>query len=200
VSEHGADSFNADPAPSLACVPASGATFPVGVTQVMCVATDHAGNSSSVSFDVTVLGALEQLALLCDDLQSIVDAGPGSSLADKIEDALAACQAGLIKLAVAPPDRQSTAGAIEGAIGDVDAAVSAGLSTARGTQLMTGLCGVGRLLAQTAIDEATLRGASSEKIGEAMKLRDEGDAKRAASDYKDAAAKYKDALAKAESA
>ena len=38
--------------------------FPIGTTSVLCTATDHAGNSSSGSFSVRVLGAKEQLANL----------------------------------------------------------------------------------------------------------------------------------------
>ncbi len=40
---------------SLACVPSSGSTFPIGVTTVTCTAIDGAGNSASCSFRVTVL-------------------------------------------------------------------------------------------------------------------------------------------------
>ena len=43
-----------DPAPAVACAPASGTRFPVGVTGVVCTATDAAGNSDQASFDVTV--------------------------------------------------------------------------------------------------------------------------------------------------
>jgi hypothetical protein len=41
---------------TLACVPASGSTFAIGVTTVVCTATDAAGNSASCSFGVTVRG------------------------------------------------------------------------------------------------------------------------------------------------
>ena len=44
----------ADPAPTVACQPASGATFPLGVTTVNCIATDASGNSAQASFHVTV--------------------------------------------------------------------------------------------------------------------------------------------------
>ncbi|MEW5940445.1 MAG: HYR domain-containing protein [Chloroflexota bacterium] len=40
--------------PSVSCVPASGSTFPVGTTSVLCSATDTAGNTGSNSFNVTV--------------------------------------------------------------------------------------------------------------------------------------------------
>ncbi|NNJ12793.1 HYR domain-containing protein [Chloroflexales bacterium ZM16-3] len=43
-----------DPTPSVACLPASGATFALGVTEVVCTATDAAGNASSATFSVTV--------------------------------------------------------------------------------------------------------------------------------------------------
>jgi len=38
------------------CLPASGSTFPIGVTTVTCTATDVAGNKSSCSFTVSVGG------------------------------------------------------------------------------------------------------------------------------------------------
>jgi hypothetical protein len=40
--------------PSLVCVPASGSTFPVGLTTVSCSALDHAGNTSTASFTIRV--------------------------------------------------------------------------------------------------------------------------------------------------
>ncbi|MGZ3437003.1 MAG: HYR domain-containing protein [Gemmatimonadaceae bacterium] len=46
---------------ALSCEPASGSLFPVGHTTVTCTASDAAGNSSSESFLVSVIGAHEQL-------------------------------------------------------------------------------------------------------------------------------------------
>jgi X-Pro dipeptidyl-peptidase len=43
-----------DPAPVLACLPASGSTFALGTTTVQCTATDRAGNISRGSFTVLV--------------------------------------------------------------------------------------------------------------------------------------------------
>ncbi len=40
--------------PTVACLPASGATFPVGTTTVTCTATDASGNHSSTPFTATV--------------------------------------------------------------------------------------------------------------------------------------------------
>ena len=46
------DSFGASVTP--ACSPATGSTFPVGVTTVTCMATDSVGHKASKSFTVTV--------------------------------------------------------------------------------------------------------------------------------------------------
>ena len=70
-----------DTVASLACVPASGSTFPVGTTTVTCKASDAHGNTSSTSFTVHVTGAAEQLAAL---QTAVTGVGPGTSLADKL--------------------------------------------------------------------------------------------------------------------
>jgi HYR domain-containing protein len=41
---------------TVACVPASGSTFPVGTTTVTCTASDPSGNTASTSFTVPVIG------------------------------------------------------------------------------------------------------------------------------------------------
>jgi hypothetical protein len=71
----------------LRCAPASGSTFPIGTTTVTCTATDSSGNSASASFTIHVKRAAEQLSDLADAVQEL---GPGTSLADKLEDARAA--------------------------------------------------------------------------------------------------------------
>ncbi|HKC82839.1 MAG TPA: HYR domain-containing protein, partial [bacterium] len=75
-----------DAVASLACVPASGSTFPIGTTTVTCTATDTHGNTSSASFTVDVKGAAEQLAALA---AAVTGVGPGTSLADKVSQAQA---------------------------------------------------------------------------------------------------------------
>jgi Tol biopolymer transport system component len=70
-----------DAVASLNCVPASGSTFPIGTTTVVCNASDTHGNTSSASFTVHVKGAAEQLA---DLLTAVTGIGPGTSLADKV--------------------------------------------------------------------------------------------------------------------
>jgi VCBS repeat protein/HYR domain-containing protein len=69
---------NKDASPSLGCVPASGATFPIGVTLVKCTAKDAAGNSSTASFQVYVKGAPEQLVDLIDSTLALRALGPVS--------------------------------------------------------------------------------------------------------------------------
>jgi len=43
-----------DATPTVACVPPSGSTFPIGTTTVTCTATDDSGNSASATFTITV--------------------------------------------------------------------------------------------------------------------------------------------------
>ena len=76
-----------DPAPELVCIPASGSLFAVGDTSVACTATDASRNEATAGFTVHVAGAAEQLADLAEAVEGV---GPGTSLADKIEEAQAA--------------------------------------------------------------------------------------------------------------
>ena len=65
----------------VTCTPASGSRFAIGDTSVTCRATDRGGNTTTVSFVVTVRGATGQLA----DLRTAVNGvGPGYSLVNKI--------------------------------------------------------------------------------------------------------------------
>jgi|GEM_PF-666646 len=45
---------NCDPNPQVVCMPPSGSLFPIGVTQVQCVATDGVGHATDCSFMVEV--------------------------------------------------------------------------------------------------------------------------------------------------
>ena len=83
-----------DPNPSLSCEPASGTERPMGITSVVCTATDAAGNTNSVSFDISVLSAAEQLTIL--HARAAESGRPGTSLADKIADAQAALEKGQV--------------------------------------------------------------------------------------------------------
>ena len=106
----------------------------------------------------------------------------------------------LEELAKTPPDNQAAVGNIEGAVGDLEAVVDDGLLDAvTGTQLMDELAGIARLLAVSALEEATAQGGDPGVLNDAQQALDEGDALRASEAFKDAVNKYKDALAKAES-
>src|SRR5262249_27601607 len=54
------------------CSPASGSTFPIGSTTVTCTATDLAGNSTTKTFTVTVLGALGVKLDVINELQALL--------------------------------------------------------------------------------------------------------------------------------
>jgi Tol biopolymer transport system component len=64
-----------DPNPTVACSRTSGTVFPIGITVVSCTATDHAGNTSTGSFAVTVVGARAQVERLLQE----VTTSPGPS-------------------------------------------------------------------------------------------------------------------------
>lgn len=71
----------------VTCSPTSESTFPIGTTTVTCMATDSSGNSETASFTINVKGAAEQLS---DLAEAVHEVGPGTSLADKLDDARAA--------------------------------------------------------------------------------------------------------------
>jgi len=56
---------------SLVCDPASGSVFPVGSTEVVCTASDAAGNHSSSSFSVEVIDAHTQLFNLIEYVEGL---------------------------------------------------------------------------------------------------------------------------------
>ncbi|HEY3746694.1 MAG TPA: HYR domain-containing protein [Gemmatimonadaceae bacterium] len=64
---------------SLSCEPASGSVFPVGTTNVLCTAGDAAGNTSSKSFSVIVVGAKEQIAALTDMIREQLTLSNGTA-------------------------------------------------------------------------------------------------------------------------
>ena len=135
-----------------------------------------------------------------DELQNIIDDNPGTPLADKVEDAQASVQTVINELNKTPPDNQAAAGNIEGAIGDIEAAINEGLDPVVGAELMDALAGIASQLALDAIDEAIANSGDEDKISEAEASLAEGDALRDSGSYKDAVNKYKDALSQAEGA
>lgn len=83
-----------DPAPVLACAPASGTMFPITTTTVTCTATDASGNAATASFSVTVRGADAQLGSLAELVESLnLKHGIENSLDAKLSAATAALNA-----------------------------------------------------------------------------------------------------------
>ena len=82
-------------APSVACTPPSGTTFPVGDSTVGCTASDTANNATSCSFTIHVKGAAEQTGDLITLVNGLATkSGIRNSLLAKLRAALAALQGG----------------------------------------------------------------------------------------------------------
>ncbi len=84
---------NCDPSPAVQCNPASGDTFPFGVTPVNCTATDNANNSSGCGFTVEVLTPQQAIEVLMGDVAALVatgalNNGQGNALGAKLRAAL----------------------------------------------------------------------------------------------------------------
>jgi Tol biopolymer transport system component len=185
---------------SIAYSPPSERTLPIGTHTVTATATDAAGNTASCTFTVTVNGAAAQIEQTQTTLAAVAGP-PGTPLADKIDDALDAVDTASDELAKQPPDRQAALGALEGAAGDIEAAVKDGLLDAgQATPILEQLAAAARLLAVTAIAEANAAGGDPATIAQAEQALAAGDGQRSAGAFKDAINRYKDALAKAESA
>jgi len=85
----------------------------------------------------TVISSLQGIR---GQVQSIADANKGTALADKMEDVVAKLDTAIQELGKDPADKPAARGAINGAIGDIDAAVSDGLlGSGQGSDLTTEL-------------------------------------------------------------
>lgn len=86
---------NSGVAPTVVCQPATGSIFPIGTSTVGCSATNAAGNSSSGSFAVTVLGSSAQTTNLIAFIGGLgLRGGTANSLTSKLYDAVAALASG----------------------------------------------------------------------------------------------------------
>ena len=124
-----------------------------------------------------------------EDVQGLVDANPGTPLADKAEDVAGKLSAALAELAKTPPDGAAAIGNLEGAVGDLEAMGKDGLLDP--DELIDTLTDAGKLLARQAIDAAVGNTTA------AAKALAEGEALQAAGQFKAALSKYKDAYSKA---
>jgi len=70
-----------DGAVSTACAPASGSTFALGDTTVICTATDNAGNSASVSFNVNVVDTAAPVLSVPSNVTAEANGNPNSTVA-----------------------------------------------------------------------------------------------------------------------
>jgi len=170
----------------------TGGEFVVTVT-----VTDDDGASGS---DTTII-VVCRIDYVRAVVQAFIDDSSDSDVVDKLEDVVAKLDVALEELQD-KNDRQAAAGAVEGAVGDLEAAVEAGLLTAGdGARFMSGLlCALRGLVAKTIGEAQDDPGSDAGKIAEAeaylaeaLSLIDQGK-------YKDAAAKLKDAVSKAEGA
>jgi len=118
-------SDDADPHPTLTCVPTSGSTFPIGDTEVICTATDAAGNTSTASFIVHVKDAAEQIAALIQSVDA-QQLGPGTSLHDKLTEAFGSLSAG---------DDRGACDSLGAVLASVKAQTGKSLSTEQATRL-----------------------------------------------------------------
>ena len=113
---------------SAACLPASGATFPIGNTTVTCTATDLRGNVGTGTFTVHVQSVTEQIYNL---LVLVGGVGPGNSLTAKAAAVLGAVAVGHPRLAC--PLLQALANEVQAQSGKkIPAAKAAAILTAIG--------------------------------------------------------------------
>jgi hypothetical protein len=91
----------ADPNPSISCAPGSDSVFPLGVSTVICEATDFSGNSVSDSFNVKVLVSEATFLGVIDYIESLgLPKGTENSLVAKIEGASKAFVKGNFKTSI----------------------------------------------------------------------------------------------------
>ncbi len=82
------------PGVTKACAPPSGSTFAIGTTTVSCTATDGAVNTASKSFQVKVLGAVDQINNLINVVKGMtIEPGFKSELLNRLSAALKAASA-----------------------------------------------------------------------------------------------------------
>ncbi len=86
----------------VTCSPPSGSTFPIGTTALTCSAADPSGNQVLATFHVTVLSAQAQISNLETSVTNLaLSTGTTTSLSAKLNDALAAANAGDVATACA---------------------------------------------------------------------------------------------------
>lgn len=154
--------------------------------------------------DVKPLREIDQVRY---ELEDAIERSCGGELADKAEDALDKLEAARRELDERPADEQAVAGNLEGAIGDLEAAVEDGcFDTPTGIALMDDLAAVSRYLASRTLRQALRHGGKRDEIRAARQDLARGDALRGSGRrgrlvaFKQAVNEYRGAQSKAESA
>lgn len=162
------------------------------------------GAGASAFADV---GALRGIDRVRYELEDAIVRGCDRELADKAEDAVGKLEAAGHELDERPADEQAAAGNLEGAIGDLEAAVKDTCFDApTGIALMDELAAISRRLATRNLQQALRYGGKRDEVRAARQSLARGDTLRAAgrrgrlTAFKQAAAEYRAALSKAESA
>ena len=134
-------------------------------------------------------------------IDSVIQQYSGTPVEDKLLDAKDKVETALEELNKSPPDNPAAVGNLEGAIGDIQAAMDIALNEADGTQIMDQLAGIARQLAVAGINSALNQpNSDQEMISDARDFLAEGDMLRDSGAFKDAVNNYKDALEEAEDA
>jgi uncharacterized repeat protein (TIGR01451 family) len=82
------------PGVTKTCTPPSGSTFAIGTTTVNCTATDASSNTTSKSFQITVVGAVDQLNNLITRVKGMtIEPGYKNELLNRLNNALSALNA-----------------------------------------------------------------------------------------------------------
>ena len=190
--------------PVVVCAPASGSTFPIGTTPVLCTVTDLSGNSASCAFQVTVLGARGVKHNVLMELQALRTGDARGKHHDRhsLDDAIdfladsldARCWVGQTHLTQQGGGRSM---AEEGTAVDElsellrtrDGPASSGVLQGFINRIVKS----DRLLALVAIQDAATGGVKPERISRAQADVAKGDAKAAEGRYAEAIRHYRDA-------
>ncbi len=91
--------------PAVVCTPARGAVFPLGVTTVVCSATDGAGNTGTASTTVTVRDTTRPVVALVGAATLTIEAGaaftdPGATATDLVAGPLPVTVSGAVQTTV----------------------------------------------------------------------------------------------------
>ena len=138
-------------------VPA-GNLFPVGLTAVTYTATDSGGATATASTTVHVRNAVESLAAIAADLETILAGSTRPALSRRVEQALERVRRAIAELGETPSDHRAAAAAITAAIGELDEVLRRNLFDAATTrELLKRLTGVSWLLARQDLEAAVAR-------------------------------------------